>query len=45
MIFCSHGNGDESGKIPLKVALYRAENETGGLSTEDRKGNEDLKVA
>lgn len=44
MIFWSPGNGDESEKKPLKVALYRAENETGGLDTEDRKGSEDLKL-
>lgn len=45
MIFCSHGNGDESEKIPLTVVLYRAENDTGRLDTEDRKGSEDLKIA
>ena len=46
MIFCSRGHGEESEKIPLKVTtLYRAENETGRLDTEDRKGSEDLKLA
>ena len=46
MIFCSRGNGDDSEKILLKVTtLYRAENDTGRLDTEDRKGSEDLKLA
>ena len=38
MIFWSPGNGDESAKMPLKLAFYRTENEMGDWILKIGKG-------